>query len=175
MSANEVLAGYRNWLYKTATVLLGPAHPDLDDLAQEGYIAMWRALDSYDAARGPLPYWLTFKARGRMLDVLKLWGRQPRTVSLDADRETGRLVDWLAAPETAGEVEFAYHHGELKEAIDALTPAQRRYVIARFWGGLSDAQMVAYGVFGYDAHALWSSPVNGARSKLVTALEHLAA
>lgn len=71
------LADYHNWLYKTAAELLrgGYHDPDIDDVVQEGRIAMWRALDTYDDCKGTLAPWLTNAARMRMKDVAIGHGR----------------------------------------------------------------------------------------------------
>jgi RNA polymerase sigma factor (sigma-70 family) len=177
----KVLGDYRGWLRKMAGVILGPASPDLEDLVQEGYIAMWRALGTFQEGRGSLPYWLTFKARARMLEIAEArsWLGRPKRHPHAAQREDDVLLDnmedlGVAAPDLLGSTELAYHHGEIMAAIAALTPAQRRYVIARFWGGLSGKEMRELGVFSYDAHGLWDSRKNGAREKLREALAHLA-
>lgn len=164
MADDEVLAEYTHWLYATAGRLLGSfADPDLDDLVQEGYIAMWRALRSYDESQGALPAWLTAKAEWRMRTVASR--RQPR-----AEDE---LDESLAGASLLESVDIAYHHGEIADAISGLAPAQRRYVIARFWYGLSGQEMRDLGVFRYDPSSLWTRPRNGARWKLARQLSHM--
>ena len=54
--SNAILREYLGWLRKVAGNLIGFGHPDLQDLVQEGYIAMWRALKTYNPASGPLDY-----------------------------------------------------------------------------------------------------------------------
>jgi hypothetical protein len=66
---------------------------------------------------------------------------------------------------------LAYHRGAILDAVNRLSPAQRRYVYARFWQDMGMAQLTAE--FGYDPHALWSSPRNGARGKLRRDLQAL--
>ena len=64
------LGAYHGWLYHTAAGLLGnPCHPDIDDLVQEGRIAMWKALAAYDDCKGTLAPWLANAARMRMRDL----------------------------------------------------------------------------------------------------------
>jgi DNA-directed RNA polymerase specialized sigma24 family protein len=71
------LADYHNWLYKTAADMLygGCKDPDIDDLVQEGRIAMWKALDKYDDCKGTLAPWLTNAARMRMRELAHGHGR----------------------------------------------------------------------------------------------------
>lgn len=168
MTLDELLPEYRGWLQKVAGTMIGFGDPGLDDLVQEGYIAMWRALKSYEPSRGSLPSWLTAKARWRMLEVVQRT-KHVRFVELDEAPEEA-----LAAPDLLDSLELAYHNGEIAEAISGLTPAQRRYVLARFWLGLSGNEMRQLGVFAYDPSALWNSKVNGARWKLQASLRHLA-
>jgi DNA-directed RNA polymerase specialized sigma24 family protein len=68
---------YHTWLYKTAADLLrgGYYDPDIDDVVQEGRIAMWKAYDAYDDCKGTLAPWLTNAARMRMKDVTTGHGR----------------------------------------------------------------------------------------------------
>lgn len=71
------LGAYRSWLYKLAADLLrgGFRDPDIDDLVQEGRIAMWKAYEAYDDCKGTLAPWLTNAARMRMKDVATGTGR----------------------------------------------------------------------------------------------------
>jgi RNA polymerase sigma factor (sigma-70 family) len=184
---SDALGDYRTWLYRAATGILGPGSDFLDDLAQEGYIAMWRAAGTHDPRQGALPAWLTLKARYRMIEVAgrRNWtGRPARRdgrskisdgtpVSLDAEYGNGvTLAELVAWPELIDRVELAYHHGEILRAISRLSPQQRKYVLARFWYRMSHSEM-AKEIFGYDPSALWTSPRNGARQKLAAALAHL--
>jgi RNA polymerase sigma factor (sigma-70 family) len=193
-----MVGDYRSWLLNLAGRLLGGhAHPDRDDLVQEGYIAMWRALDSYSEDKGSLAGWLTFRARMRMLECLaqSQWTGKParrdgrhkietRLVdSLDRELLAGgndqgetdsiTLADRVAGVEHLDGVELAYHHGEILAALEDLTPAQRKYVEARFWKGMTESEIKAE-VFGYDAGSLWRSQKNGAKLKLAETLAHLA-
>lgn len=194
----RMVGDYRSWLLNLAGRLLGGhAHPDRDDLVQEGYIAMWRALDSYSEDKGSLAGWLTFRARMRMLECLaqKQWTGKParrdgrhkvedpaymdsldRVVQTDSNDSASHhrtLADLVAGVEHLDGVELAYHHGEILAALEDLTPAQRKYVEARFWKGMTESEIKAE-VFGYDAGSLWRSQKNGAKLKLAETLAHLA-
>jgi RNA polymerase sigma factor (sigma-70 family) len=190
------LGDYRSWLLTQAERILGGhGHPDRDDLVQEGYIAMWRALDTYNEDRGSLAGWLTYRARLRMLECMaqRQWTGKPAvrdgrhkvehryvdsldrelTVGSSDQAMAGTLADLMAGVEYLEGTELAYHRGEIMAALAALTPAQRKYVEARFWRGMSESEIKAE-VFGYDAGSLWHSQKNGARLKLTEALAHLA-
>ena len=187
----EVLPDYRRWLHAVARDFLPEGSADHDDLCQEGFIAMWRAFDTFDPAQGALAPWLTGAARLRMRDVAHGHGqwtgheamrgrRQVETESLDAWLEhdaddlpgIGYLLDGI---------EDAYHHGELAEAIAALTPEQRAYVYARFYLGIepSSREPVTMALVAefpvLRKRWLWNDRRNGARAVLAARLAHLAA
>lgn len=147
------LPNYRRWLYRTAYALTGQRDADyVDDLVQEGYVAMWRVAARYDPARGALPALLTRAAAQRMQLVAargyRTWtGREPQrgqpaerlvpAEPTELDGSDARAVAALAA------VEWAYHDGDLRRALDSLTEQQRRYVILRFWYGWTPTELDA--------------------------------
>lgn len=195
----DCLPDYRRWLYRVAHDLTASyaghyTAVAADDLVQEGYVAMFRALDTYDPGRGALPSWLTGAARLRMREVAS--GHSPQSSNLPADRTTSRppivdstdrmaehdsdLLDQLT---TTGDgldgVVFAYHDGEIAQAIDRLPPAQRRYVLARFYAGLDptsrqpDMRALVNLVPELADRHLWGGR-NGAKERLARDLAHLA-
>lgn len=134
MGDEEILTRYRGWLLKTAQTLAPTHRCDWVDLAQEGWIAMWRALRTYDPSLGAEATYLTTAARLRMTDCLRrnLWtgtpGRRghvreapPTPVDPDWD-----WVDATVSRDTVlAELEQAYHRGEIARALDEL-PADAR-------------------------------------------------
>lgn len=186
---NQLLQGYRGWLYTVANHLGG----DVDDLVQEGYIAMWRALGTYDPAKGALPTWLTGAARMRMNDVARGHGRPTGHVGIVASpgsrrdsrdarpAATGTAHLDALAPGALAEVEnrvavwledglaLAYHRGQIARALSALTEEQKTYVVLRFWHQMSETEIKPH-VQGNVVH-LW----RGARQTLRDHLQHLAA
>lgn len=60
---------YRAVLVRLARSFCPNPYVDVDDLAQEGHIAMWRAVDRHQEARGNLAGFLYVTARQRMLTV----------------------------------------------------------------------------------------------------------
>jgi RNA polymerase sigma factor (sigma-70 family) len=140
---------------------------DWEDLTQIGMIALWEAEQSFEASRGSLPHWLTFKARGVMKDAIRQRAKHaaykntaPEEALLDIQADCGSAMDRVIA---------AYHEGEVAKALDLLTDRQREYVRLRFWEGKGTAEMIEH--FGYDPRGVW----RGAKQKLVPALEHLVA
>lgn len=136
----EILDDYEGWLHAVANSITDQVRHD--DIVQEGRVAMWRALETYDPAKGSLPSWLTTAAEQRMKDVA--WGKgQPfghEAVRGSRQVEEGPSLDGLEeqiVESLLGHVEEAYHDGEILRIIRSeLTPKQQEYVFLRFWGGL---------------------------------------
>lgn len=188
-----VLPDYHRWLHKVAYDMLPMNSPDHDDLVNEGYIAMWRAFDTFDASRGSLPSWLTGAARLRMGDVARGKGqwfghepvrghREVEHTSLDAMVDVGGdFLETLLGVDVLDGVESAYHHGEIAQAIAALSPMQREYVYARFYLGIDPSSQTPVMRALRDEFPvirkryLWTgtSKARGAREKLAAALGHL--
>lgn len=176
----DILKDYEGWLHSTANRVGRPE--EHDDLVQEGRVAMWRALETFDRSRGSLPSWITRAAETRMKDLA--WGHgQPtghQAVRGVREVEMGPSLDGLeeeVAEALLGHVSEAYHDGEVLRVIRELPEAQREYVFLRFWGGL-DPTSRAPGTRSLISmfpvlsdRSLWSA----ARKTLQDRLQHLAA
>jgi DNA-directed RNA polymerase specialized sigma24 family protein len=142
--SNDVLQQYYPWLRKTAGNLIGFDDPWLDDLIQEGYIAMWRAYQDYDPDRGPLVPRLLYCARKRMVNVAygahRYTGHEPARGHAEA--KSPLHYDELPDREYVMPVtrDDPYVEPSLTDALAALPPKQRAYVFLRFW--------IANGAFG---------------------------
>lgn len=233
---NALIADYEAWLHKRAWLIGGSnSH---DDLVQEGRIAMWQALGSFDPDKGALPDWLTRHANFHMLQCRQrghwtgkekksvgatrsgiekrreidrfqtrfkletgFWPTQQqvaqslgmtlssvsRFLSNPAQEATGGSSDYsldelldsdegfeslLAAADLVDQIILAYHRGQIVQALNQLTPAQKKYVVLRFWCGYVTSDLTA--VFGYDPSALWNAKTGGAKVRLRQELAHLA-
>lgn len=150
-----LLLAWRPWLRKVArgmTVRLRAAGHDIaEDLAQEGWIALWEATRTYDGRNGvELDYWLKRCAHDRMRVVLRLLMAKCRDI--DATQLAGNPWDdtgrcWDALTTNLTDLEFAYHHGEIAQAMASLTPRQREYVYLRYYRGYGTAELTKH--FGY--------------------------
>lgn len=182
MNERELLEHYRPWLRKVAAGMTTPSM--VEDLAQEGWIALWLAYGKADERRAPTDWWLKKKAHGRMITLVsrdwrtlksRTWGipaGQARP-STDEELSTVGASVWdseqlLDGADLIDGAEWAYHHGEIARALDELTPAQRKYVVLRFWHGYGTWDMVDE--YGYDPRGIWA----GARKALISSLAHLA-
>lgn len=138
----EVIKDYERWLHKVANEIGRPE--DHDDLVNEGRIAMWKSLETFDPALGALASWITTAARSRMKDLA--WGRgQPtghEAVRGSRQVEEGPSLDGMEeqiVEALVGRVELAYHDGEILDVVRSLPREQQEYVFLRFWGGLDPA------------------------------------
>lgn len=136
---------YDRWIYRLANDMLWANSSarnflTVDDLAQEGRVAMWAASQKFDPSRGNLPAHVTNAARKRMIDVIS--GRKP---SFGTEGNRGRvkvpetsLTPW---PEPDDPAEPIAPSGppegrpDVLAAIQALPAASREYVERVFWGG----------------------------------------
>lgn len=118
------------------------------DLAQEGWIAVWRALPTVpvhllrdaDALEG----WCIGVARNRMRNWIRDELSAPRRGSratVPASDVIVDLVEALSGSLTLQTIDQAYHDGRVAAALDALPPRQREYVVARFWHGISTTEL----------------------------------
>lgn len=174
----EVLPAYRAMVVKLVRALCSDKNKE-QDLIQEGYIAMWKALKTFDGSRGHLPSYLKMKAKGRILECLSrsIWtGTPPRYssgISPDepaVDTSLSTVQDLLEVTDSIDFVAMKYHEGEILQAMQALGPIQRDYVVRRFWYGQTNAMMTADDSVTYQPEGAWK------KAKLVLGeeLEHLA-
>ncbi len=153
------------WLYKVAWSMTSASN--IEDLAQEGWIAAWKAEKSYDPSYGTtLIGWVKHCAYQKMQSKLRPVLYKEKLVPVeDVDLEV------LDSSRLLFEVDMSYHNGEILKALNELTPRQREYVVLRFWGHYKHKDLKEF--FGYDPQGLWSSPKNGAKGKLQKSLAHL--
>ncbi|MGE3487415.1 MAG: sigma-70 family RNA polymerase sigma factor [Nitrospira sp.] len=169
-----LLMHYRGWILSVAMDLTRRDGWRAQDLAQEGWIEMWRRVkEGRWNKRMPLDLALKVAAKDRMQTVLRNWRsmKNPAVtrVPLDELLQThDSLVEALGLAETLAGVEWAYHHGEIYRVIsEVLSQREREYVILRFWCGYRLPEMREW--FGYNPSSLWRT----ARSKLREALGSL--
>lgn len=151
MNQTEILMNYRGWLLKTAWDYATDAER-ARDLAQEGWIAMWRALQVPRPAGVAESTYLMNQARWRMQRCVQrhTWtgmpdrraegygGSQKRVFAADAEfghENINDLADEVTVADAAAGLEWSYHHGEIMAALDKLTPKQKEHVIRCFWMG----------------------------------------
>lgn len=172
---------------------------DRADLSQEGLIAAWKAVESYDPSKGT-----TFKSWAiRCIDYALLqafsrykWtGMPPRSRAGggsaskeqplligdwntdDADSENselhGSMIKNVTIEDHSARADWIYHQVEIWKAVSKLKPDQQKYVYLRFWLGFKPSEMAPFfpHVKNYEV-ALWHRR-NAAKDQLKEALSHL--
>lgn len=108
-------------------------HHDAAEVAQDVFVAAWRAQGSYDPDRGGLAGWLMAIARNKAIDHLRRQGRRPPIDSSD--------VGAVAAGVPADEVATIADRMLLSEALGELAPRARRVVELAFFHDLTHEQI----------------------------------
>ncbi len=156
------------------------ASTNWEDIAQEGFIEVWKMLDKGETRQGHI----LKAARNRMISKLIHFRdfKHPEVKNhfvIEAHAPVaGEGVGieksvWadLEANDDVEAVSVAYHAGEVAKALARLTPNQRKYVFMRFYQGMTHAEIAE--VFGYNPGCVWSDKRRGAREKLRAELGHL--
>lgn len=141
----ELLLYFRPWLRLVVMRFPQMMPSRNEDLAQEGWIAIWRSIQvlkdkAIEDRPDDIELWLKRCAVNRMTNVVNSWKAQSRdvynTTFVDFNTEWDDGASWaahLALTTDLGDVEVAYHHGEILKAVNRLPRSQRQYVIRKFW------------------------------------------
>lgn len=130
----KILQSFRPWLRTVAAGFPDTQPSRVEELAQEGWIAVWRAVSKNKDDR-PLEPFLKQCAINRMRDVFSEWTAASRNVYMThpADMTPGKINLWDMLRTDLGDIEMAYHHGEIMDAINRLPRTQKAYVLRKFW------------------------------------------
>ena len=122
-----------------------------EDILQECFVNIWRAAQSFDAARAQPMTWLTSIARNRAIDSLRRRKTEVATVSSHAAAgdDDGEDRDLLAAVPSgdAGPLELlqqAADAHELTGCIKRLSAEQQQCVALAYYQGLSHAEVAQH-------------------------------
>ena len=108
-----------------------------EEVTQEVLVELWRLAPRYDAASGSVRAWAATMAHRRAVD---------RVRSEQSRRDRQERVGQLRTAEidsTVAEVEERLEHEEVRLALDALTPVQRRTVELAYFGGHTYREVAA--------------------------------
>jgi RNA polymerase sigma-70 factor (ECF subfamily) len=101
------------------------------------YTQLWRQAASYDANRGAPLAWMATIARSRAIDRLRSgWQDQHRKESLDV---LGEAPSNAASPEESAAA--SERQRLVREALNLLTPEQRRVIELAYYSGLSHSEI----------------------------------
>jgi RNA polymerase sigma factor (sigma-70 family) len=181
----ELLLRYRPRLRRKAIGMTLQFPQWAEDLASEGWIALWLATRTYDGRDGvTLDYWLMRNAYDRMRVMIRHWTAQCRDarrtelagdpwekINAYSDGPTREFTStdtvWIGMTTDLTGIENAYHYGEIAQAMAELTPRQREYIYLRYFRGFDTAELTAH--FGYPPKTVGQQ----ARRNLAKSLSHL--
>jgi RNA polymerase sigma-70 factor, ECF subfamily len=109
-----------------------------DDLAQEVFFRAWRARERYQEQGYARAYLL--RIADRLVIGQRRRARREVQLGPEAWQEAEPSADDVGPSEAAARHEAL---GELAEALDTLTPMQRRVLLLRYYGQLSFAEIAA--------------------------------
>jgi RNA polymerase sigma factor (sigma-70 family) len=120
-----------------------------EDLLQEVYVNLWRAVGSFDAAQSQPMTWLTSVARNKAIDSLRRAQSQPvmQSVHREDDDDDRPDLDQQMADDTPGPADLLSQAGDarrLDACMKSLTPPQRQSVALAFFDGLSHAEVASH-------------------------------
>ena len=108
-------------------------HHDATELAQDVFVAAWRAQRSYDPGRGGLGGWLMAIARNKVIDHLRRQGRRPLT---DSEADSASIAGLRN-----DDVDMVANRMLVAEALGELTPRAREVVELAFLHDLTHEQI----------------------------------
>lgn len=154
---------------------------DWDDLLNEGRIVQWEVLAKRpDAPRAYVSAAMSMRLtevamRGKWFGMPSQQGKASVDPLRRSDRDSFDDPDSdivVVAAETLDRVLLAYHYGEISQALNDLPERHREYVLLRFWGGYSNAEIAAQrGILGKEIERQWRVLI---RPRLAGVLSHLA-
>lgn len=127
-------ARYGGLVYTLALRIVGD--PELArEVLQDTFIRSWDGGDTYDPARGRVPWWLMGIARNRAIDLLRSRSHQARL------REQEPLARGEHETADAGTEEILLVRRAVTEALGELPAVQREAIELAYYGGLTQAEI----------------------------------
>jgi RNA polymerase sigma factor (sigma-70 family) len=120
-----------------------------EDVLQEVFINVWRAAQSFEAARAQPMTWLTSIARNKAIDSLRRRKTEVATVSRHLpgdDDEDNDLLQALPSAD-AGPVELLLQAAEARQVnhcVEGLSTHQQQCVALAFYQGLSHSEVAEH-------------------------------
>jgi len=116
------------------------AQPALaQEVVHDAFLAMWRAPEAYDPARGPFRGFFLALVHHRAVDTVRREDRMRKRGERVANLEP--LTDEDVAEEVVGGAELAERRREIQSALGELPPEQRTVLEMAYFGGRTQAQI----------------------------------
>jgi RNA polymerase sigma factor (sigma-70 family) len=120
---------YQPRVYALARAIVGSSAV-AEEVAQETFLRVWRNAAAYDERRGRVATWVLTITRNLAIDVLRLRGEQP----VDPHVLMGTL---LSHEEGEARRPQSVDREQLRSALRALPPEQRRLIVLSVFYGLT--------------------------------------
>jgi RNA polymerase sigma-70 factor (ECF subfamily) len=147
---------YGGLVYTLALRIVGD--PELArEVLQDTFLSSWDGRETYDTARGRVPWWLMGIARHRAIDLLRSRSHQARL------REQAPLGRAASEPATADTEEVLLLRRTVTAALQSLSAVQREAVELAYYAGLTQTEI---------ARQL-EEPLGTVKSRTRDAMEHL--
>jgi RNA polymerase sigma factor (sigma-70 family) len=109
------------------------------DVVHDAFMALWRAPEAYDAARGPFRTFFLSLVHHRAVDTVRREERLRRRTERAANLES--VVDEDVADSVVDEAFLAVRRAEVRGALEDLSPDQRQVLDLAYFGGKTQAQI----------------------------------
>ena len=124
---------YGRLAYSLAYRILGESEA-AEDVVQDAFLSAWRGAASYRRERGNPRAWLLSIVHHRAVDLLRR-----KTTFRPAPLEAAELSP--ADDDTAELAEKNVEHKTVRDALEALPPAQRRTIELAYFGGYTHVEL----------------------------------
>jgi RNA polymerase sigma-70 factor (ECF subfamily) len=137
-------ASFEELYRRYAAAAYGLAHrvTGQDLLAQEvthdAFLALWRAPEAYDPARGPFRTFFLSLVHHRAVDTVR---REERLRRRSLRLNPGARQDEDVTEEIVEEAWLAYRRGRVRSAMEALPPDQRTVLELAYFRGLKQSEI----------------------------------
>ena len=105
------------------------------DVVHESYLALWRAPEAYDPARGPFRTFFLSLVHHRAVDTIRREERMRRRNERASNLEPVAGED--VAEDVVDRAHLSVRRGEVREALATLPPDQRRVLEMAYFDGLT--------------------------------------
>jgi RNA polymerase sigma-70 factor (ECF subfamily) len=114
-----------------------------EELVQEAFLRAWRQIATYQPSLGRVSNWLLGIARNLAIDELRRRGARPQTVSNDENEEQINQIATSREEDPAERAQAAAQSAQIRQALNALPPAQREVMELAYYAGLTQSEIAA--------------------------------
>jgi RNA polymerase sigma-70 factor (ECF subfamily) len=140
-AVGELYDRYGQVLYAVAFRIVGE-RADAEEVVLDAFAQAWRDATRFETARGSVAGWLTTIARSRALDLVRARSRRARitaTAAAERPESSPAMGGWRADPSSG--LDHAERRAQVRLALEALSPPQRRAIELAYFEGLSQSEI----------------------------------